>query len=382
MMIYLCDATTLQNTIHRMIHELGDAFAALGHEVGYLDLGDQASCDRFAADFNEQKISIVLQLNLYNDHFLKASGIFSASGVHFFFYGTDHPYFGYDNYATFLDGYSRLTISLTGRDEVALARRLFPRRPETFIEMQQATAEHAVASPDGRDLGPLLVGNNPLLGRGSPDPEGFRNQWPQRFGLGAARHINAMIEISRANPLKPLADVVNEALDAAFYTAELSEVRQLAGIFDLYQRSRVRADAIAALGRSDAVICGQGWEYLADRVPGNFLGSVDNSEVQGLIRRSRAVINAVPHYYSCSERVLEAAMMGTPAVTTPSRFFVEEFGDALTYYTRPADLAGAVATAEAADPDQLARARAIVAARHTWKARAERIIAAMGAGNN
>lgn len=380
--LYLIHMDTLQNAIRRMTEELGEALSREGFEVCLLDPLDPEAIRACSLDFSANRLAGIVSINIYANFLGPFAEAFNAAGVKVFFYGTDHPYHGYEAYQYFSRNITNLAISLTSDTWAALAGRLFS-RPEVFRWLPQGAALLPQVPLEGRDIGHLLAANNILVTMGWPaDPALFRATWPALFGLDAARKLNAMVEVYQARPATDLADIVQEVLSADLRHYDLPAHRDFAMRLDVFLRSLVRAEAIQALMAVPAVICGRGWDYLVQgRSRAVFLGSVDSGGVQDLARRAKVVYNAVPVYCQCSERVLEAVSFGTPVTTSASRFFRDQFGDTLRYFNTPGELAEIIATPESDEvlADRVARARARFAGRHDWDARAREIAAFMRA---
>ncbi|MGE5504997.1 MAG: glycosyltransferase [Actinomycetota bacterium] len=372
--VYFFHAPTLQNAIRRMTEELAEAVACRGYETRLFSPADDTA--EFDQDVAAGRVAAVVSLNLYGfpAPFVETM---RAARVPLFFYSTDHPYLGYEDHRFLLQSFPVLRISLTGEDEVAAARHLHGRGD--FQVLRQATTPHDEAPWAARDIPHVVVGNNPVARNNdrTQHPEIFRQLWPGAIGPEGAARANRMVEIHDAAPLKPLAEVLEEAISVEAAPVDMGQRMRTVFLFDLYLRTRVRLRALEKLAELPAVICGDGWDFLRQRpCRAHFLGSVDTARVLALIRRARFVYNLVPPYYSCSERVLEAAVVGTPVATTPSRFFEREFGDALWTIGLDGD-PSALLDAPPAEDDlraRAARARAAVLERHTWAERAGHIV--------
>ncbi|MCR6631131.1 MAG: glycosyltransferase [Magnetospirillum sp.] len=374
--VYFVDVDTLQNAVRRMTAELAEAMAAMGIRSKFFS--PEGSLDELAADAQAGGVAAVVSFNIYTVLAPTVVELAQRHRIPLFFYNTDHPHLGYESHLQLMEAFPDLLITLTGEDELTAAQALHPDRPSFFVLRQGATRQDE-ASWDKRDIPHLAVGNNPIAGQfgAVTDPEELRrlaHRIPAIGELGQDR-LNRMVEIHEAAPFKPMAEVLDEALAGA--DPPLDDQLRLLRLFDLYARTHVRARALTELLRVPALICGHGWDYLRDRNSrAHLLGSVETEKVQAFTRRARFLYNLVPPYYSCSERVLEAAILGTPVVTTPSRFFQREFGDSLTYFQAPEELAALLAhpPSENEVREKAVRARAIALERHTWDQRARAIL--------
>ncbi|MBI3446826.1 MAG: glycosyltransferase family 1 protein [Magnetospirillum sp.] len=371
--IVLNQADTKQGVIRRMTDDLGASFLGMGFNVYYWDANQPNSMDVIGNIFDSNSTAAIISMNLYSESLLQLGPHCTKSRVPVFFYCFDTPFVGFQNYKQLLDHFPDLVISLTGTNEFDAAAGIFG-RPNNFAVLRQAVAPTDRIAGGPRDFDGLLIGNNINI-QGIPMPsEQVRQSWSDR-NPSAAKALNAMIEIHRAEPRLPVLTLGRRAIPPS-----LSNLAMMVGLlneFDFYMRSKVREDAIAVLADHDVIICGEGWEHLAK--PGQrarFMGSTPNVVCQDLMRRTKCLFNIVPEYYSCSERVLEAAMIGCPVVTSRSSFLEAEFGDCLLYTHAADDLPDLMAKAgdaSAMEP-RIAGASAIVRERHTWNHRAATII--------
>jgi glycosyltransferase involved in cell wall biosynthesis len=122
-----------------------------------------------------------------------------------------------------------------------------------------------------------------------------------------------------------------------------------------------------------------------DRRPDGFefTGPAGFDEVRRLFRRTRLLLNSVTVFPDGShERIWYGMAAGCAVATDPSRFVAEDFRDGESIHFWPNDPAGIRAIAQRAleDPEGLQTivdaARPAYAARHTWRERAGRLLAA------
>ncbi|MGE5506653.1 MAG: glycosyltransferase [Actinomycetota bacterium] len=373
--VYFAHRGTMQNVLARMAEEMAAALDGTGLEGRLFDPAGP-SLATFAADFNAGRVAGLVSVNMYNALPPEVLAVWNACGLPAFFYCTDHPYLGWEGYRQVLDTWRNPLFSMTGEDEVALAGRLFG-QPERFQVLRQGAVPHAEAPWQGRDIDHLVIGNNPIpvWFPGIHDPEAFRNTWPLLGGPVTSARLNRMVEDNRADPRKPLADLVDDAVGDE--PVELAEKIRLGKILGLYLCAHVRAWALHVLLQTDTVVAGMGWEYL--EVPnrrGRLIGGVDSRETMALTARARRLYNLSPAMFSCSERLLEAVALGTPVVTNRSAFLQRTFGDCLSTFDTLDELVAIVTACEPEDVvrERVARARRIFLAGHTWAHRA-RVIA-------
>lgn len=387
--VYLIYVETLQNAVKRMTFELANALSGLGFETCLFN--PETAPDGFHADAAAGKVAGLVAFNTYGFNTPDFVAAMERAGIPLFFYSTDHPYLGLHVHKDLIASFSRLRISLTV-DEWAVTAGILHDRPEVFSVLRQAT-EYADPTPwEKRDIPHLVVGNNPLasipVDASRPhsgdsaicDPAIFRNVWHTAVGELGAERLNRMVEIYEAKPFHQLSDIVDDAIRAETVSepASLVDIQRYTHFLDMYLRAVVRLRVMRELLQTPVLICGQGWDFLrAQPSRAHFLGSVESGKVLSLTGRTQRMYNLIPTYYACSERVLEAAMLGTPVISTPTRFFQDEFGDSLTLCAAHEDFIEAIHRVESQDVivERTARARAITVARHTWAERASHIAA-------
>lgn len=374
-LVYLLLGDTLQGTLNRMTGELAAGFAAHGLEPRFFRGEAPDTMEALGRDLQDNRVRAIVSMNIYLDALYRFGPFCEQHRVPLFFYCFDHPVIGYVRYSRLISNVSDVVISLTGEDELAAAGQIIG-RPRNFTVLRQGVNPDLAPQPGERDIPGLLIGNNVGLNGTWGSPELVRASW-RELSPAAARALESMVELHAANPLTPLHELARRAMPPSI--ASIPTLIELANRFDFYMRSKVRTDAIAALLDHDVVVCGEGWDHL--RRPGQratFLGSTPNAQCMELMRRTRCLFNIVPEYYSCSERVLEAALMAVPVVTTRSRFLEAEFGDTLRYATTAGELPDLMRQAgeevAGGDDRRLARAAGIVRDRHTWTHRAAAIL--------
>lgn len=376
--VYLIHVDTLQNAVKRMTEEIAFALEAQGFETTLFD--PFVSTDDYFADLAAGAVAGLVSLNLYGFNTRELVAATNQAGAPVFFFSTDHPYLSPDKQAELLGNFTRIRISMTGESELAAALRLYGPAAAAFSVLRQGTSVHAEAPWSKRDIPNLTVGNSPLANHveGQQDPETFRRLWLPSYGEELTSRLNRMVEIHDADPRLPLLEVLDEALAGEPLAEPPSRDHQsfCLCVFDLYQRTRIRAEGLRRLAEAPGLICGLGWDFLkGPRTRAHFLGSFPSQKVLDLASRARYLYNLVPQYYSCSERVLEAATLGTPVVTTPSAFFDREFGATLKTIASADALSEHLAHPEPEDVvrERVARARAIAVERHTWTERTRHI---------
>jgi hypothetical protein len=262
-----------------------------------------------------------------------------------------------------------ISISLTGKDELGLARVLFD-RPECFCLLRQGTNAFVPRPTAERDIPGMIVGNNP----GQIPPAALRAGWGETYGAWMARNLDKMVDAYLDAPMTALSDLVSGLLGPAVPVGgQVSHAWAL----DLYLRSWVRERSIIALLDTPTLVCGTGWEHLfQSRRTARLAGSVDNTEVLAMMARTQRLYSVTPGYYSCSERVLDSLSMGIHPISHPSKFYLSEFGPAVTCYETTDQLRALVETPVEDYPATafLPEARAKVLADHTWASRAAVIL--------
>lgn len=364
---------TAQDAMRPMVLALGKSFEALGWKFGTYSFTSWDAVAPLTEAINTGTLGLVVSIGGDSSGSYAQFGPFlTRDRVPFFLFGFDHPAYAYGEMQEMLDTLDPLHISFTVPDFAWAADTLWPGKGHYTI-LAQAASEAPMIDLAERTGPGLMAGNRPSYGPLQPIypedmPEMAEQYRPHRDRLRALYHTD---------PALPLF----QTIWATF--PELSEVdkRRLAILFDLGQRIRIRTEAIEALLDHDVDIYGQGWDHLAR--PGmrlSMLGSIHNDQVQDKIKMAKYLVNAVPEYYACSERILEAAMCGCPVVTTWTRYLEQEFGDSLWFYRTPDELKAAIAEIVAGRGvrEKIERARAVVMARHLWKHRAQAILDAVG----
>lgn len=239
-------------------------------------------------------------------------------------------------------------------------------------------AAEPVAEPlawEARDIDLLF----PATGCGDPE-EVRRDEWP-RHGATVAAALNAIVEEHHARPLAPLTEAIATALKGAIDMANPFAVHPYFVTVDSYLRGAARWRALAGLAGLPVTVAGPGWEAFRRRHPDSgfcFLGPCPADAVQTMIGRSRAVVNACTGYHGSHERVLDAQAAGALAVTTPTGWFRATVpGDAVVYLNEETPLR-ALLDAPERMAEIAARGHAWQAAGHTWRHRAEALLARLG----
>ena len=149
---------------------------------------------------------------------------------------------------------------------------------------------------------------------------------------------------------------------------------------DIYLRSRVKLDLVAALLHRPMLICSAGWAALASK-PGRakFRPTIPATCAVATMRRAKIVLNPLPPYYESHERPLQAMANGAVAANGPSEFLYDAFPRGFLQLPAMPRAAAAVIEAAFDDDDGLRTIaetghKACMAA-HLWDHRARQLIA-------
>ena len=375
--VYFLTHPTLQGTVARMNRELADGFSALGFRCEKVPYQPESFSEvaAFKADIEGGRVAIIMDLGLYRAWVDQTGSYITRNRIPFFFYGFDNPAEGLASYGTLLDIFPEAFISFTSDDFTAAAPAYLGRRGH-FLTLPQAAHEVPMRDSGAIDRFGLLVGNYVSRGRDDGSDRsvaGYDRFW-ERESPQDRQWLQRMLKLHDAQPQRSLFAIADEIAPQLSVDARAYLIRT----FDIRQRVEVRLRALDALiPHEELLVCGQGWEPLAAQ-SGNvtFLGSTPNHNVLALMGRAQYVINAIPEYYGCSERVIEAAIRGCPVITNRTRFLDSEFGDSFWYFRDAESLRAAIREIRSGEgvQERIAEARRTALARHTWRHRARTIV--------
>jgi hypothetical protein len=369
--IYILDEPTLQGTVSRLANELSDGFRKIGYVVKRLNGAEVQSTRLFLDDLHSGQISLILSVGLYSSVTLQVSEFCTRQKIPYFYFGFDNPAVGWEGYNQLLDHFPDAIISFTSKQFTKLAP-IAVRRDKSYCTLAQGVSDTYKFSTGAPTRVGLFVGNvppHPNMQGVSPFPEFYDRLWESFPSSVSTALLSMQQQCLIDQHLSPYELI---APDTDF--GDGFDYRRLMLELDYAMYFGARMNTVAALVKShEAVICGSGWEYFQQSSGKcRFLGSIPNGEVQKLLSRACYLVNSMTHFYACSERILEAAMLGCPVISTSTEFLRDEFGDSIWYYDDADSLKAAIWNIKSGKGvyQRIQRAREIALARHTWSLRA------------
>jgi len=370
--VYVVKGVSRHGYMHRMIDELGRGFEAEGYAVrdlwitadGLAAAGEQARAGAVRAVVN-------LNFKVPPARFRDAG----LGGIPLVLYTADPPYHSAIYMMDVLTALPKARASVFSPTHLPFARRIAERFDSVPARIHclphGATPEPALAWTE-RDVPAVLAAS---LHYGKP-PEALREGW-QRFGRYKESLLNDIVDACNAAPERDIGSITETVFGQRLARPDEVAMLLMADHVDYYLRQVARWQAaLSMLDIPGAVICGLGWESLAERNPrATLAGPLETGDVMALIRRAKVVVNAMSAQTGSYERVFEGISRGALVVSTWSSFWVEAFGDTVELVDDPADFGAAIRGALDGDNTQrVARARERLEAGHTWRHRARVVL--------
>jgi len=370
--VYLVKGVSRHGYMHRMIDELGQEFEAEGYTVrdlwitaeGLAEAGDQARAGAVRAVVN-------LNFKVPPARFRDAG----LGGVPLVLYTADPPYHSAIYMLDVLTSLPKARASVFSPTHLPFARRIaerFDGVPERIHCLPHgATPEPAMPWME-RDVPAVLAAS---LHYGKP-PEALREGW-RRFGGFKESLLNDIVDACNAAPERDIGSITEMVFRQRKARPDEVAMLLMADHVDYYLRQVARWQAaLSMLDIPGAVICGLGWESLAERNPrATLAGPLETGDVMALIRRAKVVVNAMSAQTGSHERVFEGVSRGALVVSTWSSFWVETFGDTVELVNDPDDFGPAIRRVLEDDATaRVARARERLEAGHTWRHRAQAVL--------
>lgn len=231
-------------------------------------------------------------------------------------YFVDHPAY---HYQTIRAPLPHLAVTFVTASEVNFCQRHV--RNDIAVEhlLHAAEPAHEALPPwEARDI-PLLLSAS-LHG----DPDVLRAGW-RTHGADVERQLQAIVDAQDEAPERPLGETVTRVLGRDDLPIEV-----LASFFaatDFYIRTCVRRDLVMALSDLPLMVCGKGWERVAETLAArgkkvSFLPSQPAPTTMAFMRRSKIVINPMPPFYRSHERPLQAMAAGAVAALDRGSHFL------------------------------------------------------------
>ncbi len=359
-----------------MGHEIAAAFHTAGHNVARVNLSDLDSTLQFNSDIEENQVSLILSVGMYNDALYQFGERCTQQRIPMFFYGFDHPAFGYLPMKDMLAHFPKAIITFISDDFTNAAPRYLGNQGHFATLIQGVDPELQKSVPEHKEPFGLFVANlnnHPAMGGNPPPPDFYEQLW-SNFPKEVRTELKKMHERVNRHWRKSLFDLTPPG---ARFQNGITPLHLIAE-FDRGYYFRGRVNTVEALiPDEDCVVCGVGWDHLysgSGRV--RFLGSMDNDQVMSLMGQATFLINSTASYYSASERILEAAAIGCPVITTKTKFLEAEFGNSLWYYNDATSLRMAIRQIRSGEnvAEKTERAKQIALERHSWAARVRDII--------